>query len=54
MSIFDEVPHTKQGLLTYRDYAENQIKETELRKKRLEKILEECDRRLDKMEGKNG
>ena len=52
MSIFDEVPHTKQGLLTYRDYAENEINETELRKKRLEKILVECDRRLEAMEVK--
>ena len=53
MALFDEIPHTEQGLISYRNYAELEIKETELRKKRLEKILEEINRRLEKMKGKD-
>jgi hypothetical protein len=53
MSIFDEIPHTKQGLISYGNYAENELKEIELRRKRMEKILEEIHRRLEAMKGKD-
>jgi uncharacterized protein involved in exopolysaccharide biosynthesis len=50
MSIFDEIPKTKQGLITYRRYAEQQIKDCNSRIKRMEKILEELDKRERKMD----
>jgi len=51
MALFDEIPKTKQGLMTYRQYAENTIKECEAQIKRMNKILEEVDKRERRMNG---
>lgn len=52
MTIKDEVPHTEQALKNYQMYAENALKENKLQKRRLEKALEICDKRLKEI--KNG
>ena len=49
MSIFDELPTTEQGLITFMAYAEKQIKALEKDQHRLIKMLEECRRRKDKL-----
>ena len=53
-SILDEIPATEQGIISYRNHAENQIKEYGIGIKRMEKLMEECERRLEIMrKGKN-
>ena len=53
MSQFDEIPTTKQAIITFKEYAEKQIKLLELNQKKMVKFLEECDRRLELMEKKD-
>jgi len=52
---YDEIPTTKQAVLTFREYATNQIKAMKLNIKKLEAFLVECNRRLDAWDekGKN-
>jgi hypothetical protein len=47
----EELPETKQGLLTYLAYAEKQIKENELANNRLRKWIGICHDRLEKYKG---
>ena len=47
MSIYDDIPTTKQGVITFREYAINQIRTLQINIKRLEKFIVECDRRLE-------
>jgi len=49
-NMFDEIPATKQGIISYRNYAVNQIHESELMKNRMERAIEECNKRLDVIE----
>jgi hypothetical protein len=49
MTIFDEIPTTKQGLLLYRNYAENEVKRLKLLIKRFDKLSGELQRRLELM-----
>jgi len=51
MRVHDEIPDTKQGLITYIAYAENQIKENLLHNGRLKTRLKWCCEKLDKMNG---
>jgi len=53
MSIYDEVPTTKDAIITFKAYAKNQIKVIESNRKKLENFIVECDRRLDEMEKSN-
>jgi len=46
----DELPESIQGLMEYRAYALNQIKENNLNNKRLEKQVIECDERIEAKE----
>jgi archaellum component FlaC len=48
MSLKDQIPDTEQGIKTFQMYAENQLKELKLNIKRMEMLLEECQRRLEK------
>ena len=48
-SILDEIPSTEQGIISYRNYAENQIKEYGIGIKRMDKLMAECERRLEIM-----
>jgi len=49
---YDEIPKTRQAIMTFREYAENQIKSMELGIRKLHAFLVECNRRLDEMKGK--
>jgi hypothetical protein len=49
MSIYDDIPETKQGVITFKAYAEKHIKELTALIKKFEKFIIECDRRLDEM-----
>jgi hypothetical protein len=51
-----KVPETLQGCITYRDYALAQIKRNLNDNRRLEELIEECNRRIDAKEKgeKNG
>ena len=51
---YDEIPKTRQAIMTFREYAENQIKSMELGIRKLNAFLVECNRRLDEMGGKDG
>ena len=51
---YDEIPTTKQAVITFREYAINQIKDTKLCIKKLEAFLVECNRRLDEWDNKGG
>jgi hypothetical protein len=50
---FDEwkVPETLQGCISYRDYAEKQIKRNLQDNRRLEELLNECNRRIEQKQG---
>ena len=52
MSIYDEIPTTKQAIITFKTYCDNQYKACQNSMKKLEKFILECDRRLEQMEGK--
>jgi len=52
MSLFEQIPNTKQGLITFRTYAENQLKSLNLSIKQMHKIMAEVERRLEEMKGK--
>jgi len=52
MSIFDDIPTTEQGLITFQKYAENQVIALNKSLKQMNKILLEVDRRLELMKGK--
>ena len=52
MSIFDDIPKTEQGLVTFQTYAENQVIALNKSLKQMNKILLEVDRRLELMKGK--
>jgi hypothetical protein len=54
VSIYDDIPSTKQGVITFRTYAENHIKELHATIKKFEKLLIECDRRIEEMEKGGG
>jgi len=51
MSLKEQIPDTKQGLLTYRAYIENRLAELEREKKRLYKQDEMCIKKLEKYKG---
>jgi len=50
MSKFEEIPTTKQAIITFRNYAEKQIVVLENSIKKMFKFVEECDRRLELLE----
>jgi hypothetical protein len=56
MSMFDDIPHTLQGCILFKAYAEKKIKSNNLENKRLDKIIAECERRIEvkEKENKNG
>lgn len=54
MSVEDEIPHKKQGLITYLSYAERQMKENLLHNRRLKSRMKVCDDRLDIIKEQEG
>ena len=56
MSMYDDIPHTLQGLKLFEAYAKKKIHSNKLENKRLEKIMAECQRRTEvkEKENKNG
>lgn len=53
-TIRDEVPKTEQGIILYKGYAENTIKQCKLTIGRMEKAIVECDRRLEAFKTSKG
>ena len=51
MNLKEQIPDTKQGVISFQAYSKRRLEEIEREKKRLYKQLEYCEEKLDKFKG---
>ena len=51
MNLREQIPNTKQGILTFQRYCNSRLEEIKREKKRLFKQLEICTKKLEKFKG---